>query len=338
MQPDVQEKDEPAGGSYRSIGVAAASEVCPIQEENSSLPTAQPGERQSDLIIDDPRKSRKWRLDPGWKPSWAEWLKWKGWRRVTNDRRLSDSGHRLWFYLYDTKDNDGIIEGDRADASFIAAKFGWRRQKVYQLLENMQGCGYAMIRKLSGCCFRLKLLYGVNELPKGPVQQDLPFLIPTAVRSSVSGTPGGSSCAQNRTPAVPDQAARSSVSGTPYISSVEVFVEKECDGPAKKREDWQILGVLKGIREEIARARNKPDELRGLKEKEGQLQRELAGNPKHLAQRPTAAAVGKEACDVSPSPDPPGPDPSRPDYQAWIDAGFPDYEQWRKTRKAIGGP
>jgi len=89
--------------------------------------------------------------------------------------------------------------------------------------------------------------------------------------------------------------------------------------------------VLKGVREEIARVRNKPEEQQALKEKEQQLQRELAGLPKQPAQ-PTKAKAVRNTCDVSPSPDPPGPDPLSPDYQLWIDAGLPDYEKWKAAK------
>ena len=181
-------------------------------------------------------------------------MEWTPWRRLTNDHRISDSAHRLWFWLYDCKDKYGEVTGDRAQAWYVKAKFGWKRDTVYKLTTVLRDCGYLVGRLVQGYQYVWKVCYGVTELPSAATQQDFPFLVPVT-RCPPKGTPEASGCPLKGAPAAPLGDAGCPPKGTPYTNClplVKDIAEKDSP-PLQKREGWKIWDQINQCRAEMGR-------------------------------------------------------------------------------------
>jgi len=239
MQPDVQE-NAPEGACW-SIGVAHAPQLCQTAAENSiaiSATTHDAVEIQPDLIKDLPsaRPSRK--SDPRAKPTWAQWSHWDKYRRLLNDARLvgHDAAFKLWHWLDNSKETNGEVVGFRAQAEWIARKFGWKPSKVYAAQRLLVDCGYLKWHRGQGSQPFCKPLAGIRELPKYPAQGEWPFMFPVE-SSSATGRlePAKSACSENAIgPSLPLNELKSASSGSPYSTCDLRVIKDGCVREAEK--------------------------------------------------------------------------------------------------------
>ena len=180
----------------------------------------QPAEIQPELIEDDPKAPRSRRLDPKWKPPWEVWrTKWGPWRRITNDFRVPDSGHRLWHWFNDCKDKYGRVEGDRVQAWFLVQKFRWSRETIYRLIATLAEFGYITVRKVQGCLPVIKVQYGEQELPPNASQLEWPFVLPASSGCQSKPTPDRPGCQSKPTSGVSLEDSGCQSKPTPYSTN-----------------------------------------------------------------------------------------------------------------------
>src|SRR5690349_18090669 len=116
--------------------------------------------------------------DPKAKPTWEQWCEWDVFRKILNDDRIPDAGFRLWHWYHNCKGRaSGPVRGFRAQAWYIARKFGWKRERVYQLNELLQRCDYLRWTVEAGNSYSFYALEGTKILPTN-AQPEFPFIVP----------------------------------------------------------------------------------------------------------------------------------------------------------------
>jgi hypothetical protein len=124
------------------------------------------------------------------------------------------------------------VIGDRGQGWFIAAKFGWNREKVGKLTSILRECGYLVGTLIQGYQYVWRIKYGVEEIPKDARQQELPFLVPMQSGCPQKPTPEAAGCHQKPTPGDALRGAGCHQKPTAYTTNCIILAEQI----AKERE------------------------------------------------------------------------------------------------------
>lgn len=201
----------------------------------------------------------------------------KVFRRLHCDYRINrdSQAFQLWHWYYDCKDKNGEVHGFRAEAWYIAQKFGWKPATVYAKNALLIECRYLAAKVTQGSKYVFRILWGINEVPSE--QGEFPFLLP--VRSDPKGIPEPSGSAPRGIPGVPLEASGCASKGTPY-KMCEISVKEDL----VKRAPSKILYEIDGLKKELAALREcepspkRVAALSGIKARISECYRELTGS------------------------------------------------------------